>query len=93
MFVLVFMALALLRSVGDLGEQPFGGLLSTDAWQGLLGAATTASSWCLTIAMASVGLGTHLRRLRALGLRPLVAGLVAALAVGGVSALLVGWLV
>jgi uncharacterized membrane protein YadS len=46
--------------------------------------------------MAAVGLGTSLERMRALGLRPLAAGLVTALAVGGVSAFLIrafgGWL-
>jgi uncharacterized membrane protein YadS len=36
--------------------------------------------------MASVGLGTHLGRLRKLGFRPLLVGLVAALTVGTVSA-------
>jgi uncharacterized membrane protein YadS len=38
--------------------------------------------------MASVGLGTHLGRLRSLGLRPLAVGLTAALTVGAVSTLL-----
>ena len=39
-----------------------------------------------TMAMASVGLGTNLKRLRELGLKPLAAGLAAALIVGGVAA-------
>ena len=43
---------------------------------------------CLAVAMASVGLGTHLARLRVLGLRPLAVGLLASLTVGGVSAVL-----
>jgi uncharacterized membrane protein YadS len=38
------------------------------------------------MAMASVGLGTNLKRLRSLGLRPLGVGLAAALIVGAVSA-------
>jgi uncharacterized membrane protein YadS len=38
------------------------------------------------MAMASVGLGTNLKRLRGLGLKPLTAGLAAALIVGGVAA-------
>ena len=36
--------------------------------------------------MAAVGLGTDLGRLRALGARPFLAGLAAAVAVGAVSA-------
>jgi len=41
------------------------------------------------VAMASVGLGTNLKRLRSLGVKPLGVGLVAALTVGGVSAVLI----
>jgi uncharacterized integral membrane protein (TIGR00698 family) len=87
MFVFAFVAMALLRTLGDLGEAPFGGLLSAADWQATIAALSDASAWCLTIAMASVGLGTNLRRLRALGLKPLAVGLAAALVVGGVSTL------
>jgi uncharacterized integral membrane protein (TIGR00698 family) len=87
LFVLGFVALALLRTLGDLGAAPVGGLLSEASWEGLIGSLTALSSWCLTVAMASVGLGTHFARLRALGLRPLAVGLAAALSVGSVSAL------
>jgi uncharacterized integral membrane protein (TIGR00698 family) len=87
MFVFAFVAMALLRTLGDLGEAPFGGLLSASDWQATIAALSDASAWCLTIAMASVGLGTNLRRLRALGLKPLAVGLTAALVVGGVSTL------
>jgi len=38
------------------------------------------------MAMASVGLGTNLKRLRRIGLKPLAAGLAAAVIVGGVAA-------
>jgi uncharacterized membrane protein YadS len=48
-----------------------------------------ASGWCLTLAMAAVGLGTDLSRLRSLGVRPLVVGFAAALTVGVVSATLI----
>jgi uncharacterized integral membrane protein (TIGR00698 family) len=89
-FVLVFVALSLVRTLGDHGEAAWGGLVAQDTWTAFLSAASLTSSWCLTIAMASVGLGTHLGRLRALGLRPLAVGLAAALAVGGVSAALIG---
>jgi uncharacterized membrane protein YadS len=88
-FVLGFVAMALLRSLGDLGEVPFGGLVSAADWQAAVKATSTLSSWCLTVAMASVGLGTNLKRMRSLGLRPLAVGLVAALTVGLVSALLI----
>jgi uncharacterized integral membrane protein (TIGR00698 family) len=83
-FVFGFLAMSLLRSVGDLGDAPFG-VLSAGAWKALIDGTTTVSSFCLALAMASVGLGTSVSRLRGLGMRPLVVGLVAALLVGGVS--------
>ena len=85
-FVLGFLALALVRTLGDLGDAPFGGALDAATWNETIALGSTASAWCLTLAMAAVGLGTDLGRLRDLGARPLVAGLVAALAVGLVSA-------
>ncbi len=74
-----------LRSFGDIGEVPWGGLISLGQWQAVIEGVSTLSAWCLTVAMASVGLGTQLSRLRGLGLRPLLAGLVAALVVGLIS--------
>jgi len=86
LFVFGFVAMALLRTVGDLGNAPFAGFLTDAQWESSIAFITTLSSWCLTMAMASVGLGTNLKRLRELGLKPLAAGLAAALIVGGVAA-------
>lgn len=83
-FVFGFLALTALRSVGDLGARPFG-VLTPETWRASIDAAGWLSSACLTIAMASVGLGTSLARLRSLGVRPLAAGLATALLVGAVS--------
>ncbi|MGI9431773.1 MAG: YeiH family protein [Myxococcota bacterium] len=88
-FVLGFVGMALLRTVGDLGDAPLGGLISAETWSAGIAGISTLSAWCLTVAMAAVGLGTNLKRLRSLGLRPLLVGLVAALSVGAVSAVLV----
>ncbi|MDG2049254.1 MAG: putative sulfate exporter family transporter [Myxococcota bacterium] len=85
-FVLGFLAMVGLRTLGDLGDIPFAGLFSVEQWQGFIAFISTLSTWCLTAAMAAVGLGTHLARLRGLGWRPLGVGLVAAVTVGGVSA-------
>ena len=85
LFVLGFVAMALLRTLGDLGEAPFGGWLAPESWDRSIASIQTASTWCLTVAMASVGLGTNLKRLRTLGLKPLGVGLTAALVVGAVS--------
>jgi len=88
LFVFGFVGMALLRSLGDLGQLPFAGLLTAETWQAAIQLVSGISAWCLTVAMASVGLGTNLKRLRSLGARPLAAGLAAALIVGLVSALL-----
>jgi uncharacterized integral membrane protein (TIGR00698 family) len=89
LFVLGFVAMALLRTVGDLGTEPFGGLLSRAQWDAGIARVSQLSAWCLTVAMASVGLGTNLKRLRSLGIKPLGVGFVAALTVGCVSAALI----
>src|SRR5262249_40924973 len=84
LFVFGFVAMAAIRSLGDLGSRPFL-LLDRDAWDHFLKGADTASGWCLATAMAGVGLGTGLAKLRVLGWRPLCVGLAAALLVGGAS--------
>jgi uncharacterized membrane protein YadS len=76
-----------LRTASDLGERPFG-LLDPAGWRGFLSAADAAAGWCLLTAMAAVGLGTGLGRLRRLGWKAFCAGLAAA-AVGAVSAALI----
>lgn len=85
-FVLGFAALSLLRTVGDLGTQPFG-LLSAQLWQAGLEAAGGLADLLLGAAMAAVGLSTRFATLRSIGLRPLLAALLCALCVGAVSVL------
>ena len=85
-------AMAAIRSVGDLGTRAFG-LLDKQTWAGVVGAADVAAVWCLTIAMASVGLGTGLSKLTRLGWKPFSVGFAAALLVGAVSTILVKLLV
>jgi uncharacterized integral membrane protein (TIGR00698 family) len=84
LFVLGFLALAAVRSLGDLGARPFF-VLAPDRWKQFLDGADLTSGWCLATAMAGVGLGTGLTKLRVLGWRPLCVGLAAAALVGGVS--------
>lgn len=87
LFVLGFVALTGLRTLGDLGAEPFG-LLAPASWERAIDALGSLASGCLVVAMASVGLGTSFARLARLGLRPFAVGLVAALLVGAVSTLL-----
>lgn len=88
LFIVAFVALAAVRSAGDLGTRAFG-FVDRAAWVRLLADANTVSVACLTIAMAAIGLGTNARQLRRLGWKPLLVGLSAALAVGCVSLLLI----
>jgi len=90
-FVFGFLAMCLIRTVGDAGERPFG-WLDPATWHALIDLATQTATLCLAVAMAAVGLGTSFARLRGLGLKPLLVGLIAALLVGFVSFLLVGWI-
>ena len=84
-FVLGFLALALLRTLGDLGDAPFGGAITAATWEGWIDSASALSGWLLAISMVAIGLGTDLRRIRILGARPLLVGLFAAVAVGAVA--------
>src|SRR5205823_3666101 len=92
LFVIGFVALAAVRSLGDLGERPFL-VLDRAPWKRFLEDADVASGWCLTTAMAGVGLGTGLAKLRVLGWRPLCVGMAAAALVGVASTALIVLLV
>lgn len=87
-FVIGFAAMSLVRTVGDMGEAAFG-LLPPERWQMLVNWVKDSAEVCLAVAMAAVGLGTDIRDLVSIGLKPLFMGLVAALLVGAVSAALI----
>jgi uncharacterized membrane protein YadS len=96
-FILGFLALAVVRSVGDATAQrglAFG-LCEPSLWRQV----TTevgdvwGARYLLGTAMAAIGLSTSVAMFRSTGLRPLVAGFIGALLVGGVGltmALLLG---
>ena len=88
LFVIGFACMSLLRTVGDMGDQPFG-ILEPEQWKSIVGYTKQAAELCLAVAMAAVGLGTSIKGLRDIGLRPLGAGLLAAVLVGAVSITLI----
>jgi uncharacterized integral membrane protein (TIGR00698 family) len=88
LFVVGFACMSALRTIGDLGDRPFG-LLTPEQWHAFLDVSKHASTYCLGIAMAGVGLGTSIKGLKAMGLKPLGLGLVSALIVGIISTLLI----
>ncbi len=88
LFVIGFALMSLLRTIGDMGELAFG-VLQPEQWQTIITWTKEIAEICLAIAMAAVGLGTSIRGLVHIGLKPLGVGLFSALLVGGVSAGLV----
>jgi uncharacterized membrane protein YadS len=76
-FVIGFLALAVVRTLADLNASAIA--------QPLIQSGLGVSTACLGVAMAAIGLGTDLRKLRGLGLRPLAVGFAAALTTGAVA--------
>ena len=58
-------------------------------WKEFLSFASSVSIFLLTTAIAAVGLGTNITKLKALGWKPLFIGLAAAILVGATSYVLV----
>jgi uncharacterized membrane protein YadS len=92
LFVLGFIGMACLRSVGDIGAASGAdafGLIDRQAWGQFCRTIGQLAPWFLATAMAAVGLGTDVQKLRGLGWKPLTVGFTAALMVGGVSTALI----
>ena len=86
-FVLGFVALAAIRTLVEVGA---GGVADSSGFEAVLSAASKLSTACLVVAMASIGLRTDLSKLKHLGIRPFVSGLLVAAAVGAASATVIG---
>ena len=88
LFIIGFIFMGLIRSVGDYGiqsaDQAFG-MLSDYQWQSIINYIKLLAEYSLAIAMAAVGVSTNLVSLRSLGIRPFYVGFSAALSVGFVS--------
>ncbi|MFP4206945.1 MAG: YeiH family protein [Spirochaetaceae bacterium] len=95
-FVLGFVALAVFRSVGDAMVAGDAGRFlfwsGADSWSGFHEEVKQVASYLLSLAIAAAGLSTDVAKLKRLSLRPFLVGLVAAVAVGVVSLLLVSGL-
>ena len=91
LFVVGFALMSLLRTVGDTGDAAFGFIYQA-LWFDIVSVTKHTAEWCLAIAMAAVGLGTSIRDLLSIGLKPLALGQVAALLVGVASGSMVALL-
>jgi uncharacterized integral membrane protein (TIGR00698 family) len=89
-FVLGFVAMAILRSVGDATLPHAFGLFSEVAWRSVTAQLgdVWGSRFLLGTAMAGVGLGTSFSVFKGVGLKPFAVGLAGALVVGTVGLLL-----
>ncbi|MFN0121125.1 MAG: YeiH family protein [Blastocatellia bacterium] len=92
LFILGFVLMAVLRSIGDAtlrGGAAFG-LWDAAAWKSLTNTLgeTWGARYLLGTAMAAVGLGTNFAIFKGVGLKPFAVGLAAALVVGLVGLLL-----
>ncbi len=90
-FVLGFILMAVIRSIGDASVANQGlafGIWDTEAWKNLTKAiGETWGSRALGTAMAAVGLATSFSVFKGVGLKPFLVGLIGALLVG-----IIGWL-
>ena len=88
LFIVGFACMSLVRTIGDMNEQAFG-FLEPEQWKAFVTYTKKTAEICLAIAMAAVGLGTSIKELKSIGMKPLAVGLFSALLVGGVSATLI----
>ena len=88
-FVAGFIALSVVRSIGDAGVAGAGGqafgLLSETSWLKLVDFVSWLAGDLLLLALCGVGLSARFGAMRTLGFRPLLVGLGAAVTVGAVS--------
>ncbi|MBZ5200549.1 putative sulfate exporter family transporter [Planomicrobium chinense] len=93
LFILGFLFLSLVRTIGDATVSSTGqafSLFSPEAWESFYSFwSSFGSTYMLGLAMAGVGLGTNLKIFKGLGIKPFYIGLIAAVSVGGVSLLLI----
>ncbi len=92
LFILGFLFMAILRSIGDAGIQGSGlavGLWNGEQWADIITGTKEWSGYILATAMAGVGLGTSFRSMKGLGIKPFYVGLFSAVLVGLVSVIMV----
>lgn len=87
-FIVGFALMSALRTVGDLGDRPFG-VLDPVTWDRFVAIVRSTAERCLLIAMAAVGLTSMLAGIVRIGARPFLLGLFAAFVIGGVSLTLI----
>jgi uncharacterized integral membrane protein (TIGR00698 family) len=88
LFIIGFLLMAAIRSIGDAGINAGGdafGLWDEATWQSIVSTVKVWAETLLVVALAGVGLSTDFRAFRGLGIRPFLVGFGAAVAVGAIS--------
>jgi len=88
LFVLGFIALAAIRSLGDMGSTAFG-IVPRNHWENLMTTSIHLSTAGLIMSMGALGFGINLRNIYLLGKKPLWLGLAAGATTGIIAMLLV----
>jgi len=83
-FIVGFALMSAFRTVGDIGDKPFG-LLEPAQWAEVVAFLKESAERCLLVAMAAVGLTSMFAGIIRIGMRPFALGLFAAVLIGGVS--------
>ena len=84
-FIFGFIAMGIVRTIGDYGVENSGMAfmyLDQSMWLSTIHLIKTSAEYLLAIAMAAVGLSTNIASLRSLGIKPLYVGFITALSVG-----------
>ena len=92
LFIIGFLVMAIIRSIGDWGldaGRHAHGIWDEAGWKALVEGIRTWSCYLMATAMAGVGLGTSLRVMSGLGIKPFLVGILVATSVGVVSIVLV----
>ena len=92
LFIVGFLMMAILRSIGDAGTNSGGqafAILTTKTWKVIVINIKQWSGYILATTMAGVGLGTSIVTMRGLGIKLFYVGLFAAAVVGVTSLVLV----
>ena len=83
-FIVGFALMSAIRTIGDIGDKPFG-VLEPGQWKEIVAFLKESAERCLLVAMAAVGLTSMLAGIVKIGMRPFALGLFAAVLIGGVS--------
>ncbi|MDD4875895.1 MAG: putative sulfate exporter family transporter [Dehalococcoidales bacterium] len=92
LFILGFMVMAIIRSIGDAGIHNNNlaiGLWNNNQWAGVISGIKEWSGYIMATAMAGVGLGTSFKSMKRLGIKPFYAGFFTAALVGVVAIIMV----